>query len=131
MIRGTTAQFKFEIPYDWNTVANANVVFWQDGNDGPDETRPLPIRKIKGDCVWIASDKMVTVTLQPEETARFSDDRKAKVQLSATTFSGIRFASEQQDIVVYPIYLDDVWEDVVPPSEDDGYAILDAGEIGE
>lgn len=129
MIRGTTAQFKFQIPYDFNDLALVNVVFWQCNNNGPDENRPLPIVKIKEDCSWSAENKEITVVLQPEETARFLDDRKARVQLSATTESGIRFASSQQEITVYPIYNDSLFGDIILPSESNGVIVLDGGVI--
>lgn len=129
MIRGTTAQFKFQIPYDFNDLALVNVVFWQCNNNGPDESRPLPIIKIKEDCNWSAETKEITVVLQPEETARFLDDRKARVQLSATTESGIRFASSQQEITVYPIYNDSLFGDIILPSESNGVIVLDGGVI--
>lgn len=129
MIRGTTAQFKFQIPYDFYDLALVNVVFWQCNNNGPDESRPLPIVKIKEDCSWSAENKEITVVLQPEETARFLDDRKARVQLSATTESGIRFASSQQEITVYPIYNDSLFGDIILPSESNGVIVLDGGVI--
>lgn len=129
MIRGTTAQFKFKIPYSFDDIASVNVIFWQRGNNGPAEDRSLPIKKFINDCEWSEEKKEVTITLQPEETARFIDERKAYVQLSATTKSGIRFASPQQEITVYPIYNDSIWGDVVPPSENNGVMILDAGSI--
>lgn len=130
MIRGTNAQFKFEIPYDFSELTYVNIMFWQDGNDGPDVNRPLPIRKIKDDCKWYAIDKQVVVDLSPEETARFVDDRKAKVQLSATTGTGIRFASKERIITVYPMYLDDpVFGDITPPTEIKELIIADGGNI--
>lgn len=129
MIRGTTAQFKFQIPYDFYDLALVNVVFWQCNNNGPDESRPLPIVKIKEDCSWSAENKEITVVLQPEETARFLDDRKARVQFSATTESGIRFASSQQEITVYPIYNDSLFGDIILPSESNGVIVLDGGVI--
>ncbi len=134
MIRGTTAQFKFEIPYDWVDIKTANVIFWQDGNEGPTATRALPIIKTKtnNDLSWDAINKQVSVTFAPEETARFEDDRKAKIQLTATTNSDIRFASEQQLVTVYPIYGDDSFtdDDVILPSED-GLILLDGGIVSE
>ena len=130
MIRGTTAQFRFETPYDFSQLDRLTIIFWQDGNTGPATNRPLPITKYKTDCRWSSTDNQIIVSLEPEETARFFDDRKAKVQMFATTTSNIRFGSDQQDITVYPAYSDDVWEDVTPPSEEgDGYLLLDAGQI--
>lgn len=131
MIRGTNAQFRFEIPYDFDDVEYIDILFWQDGNSGPSKNRPLPIVKIKSDCTWLESDKVIMVKLNPEETARFMDDRKARVQLSATTYSGIRFANKQHLITVEPLHDDLEIGDIMPPPQiPEGY-ILDAGIVGE
>lgn len=129
MIRGTTQTFKFQIPYDFNQISHLNVTFWQKGYNGPADNRKLPIIKIKSDCRWSTEDKEISVTLQPEETARFLDDRKAYAQLSATLESNLRFASRVQEITVYPIYNDSPFGDIIMPSEDNGLTILDGGEI--
>lgn len=137
MIRGTTSQFKFEIPYDFSDLKSVNVVFWQDGNDGPSEARKLPLilqynkddGGLPNSLSWSSESNQIVATFDPEQTARFMDDRTAKIQLSATTTSGIRFASEQQSITVYPIYegMEFSDEDVAKPSPNDGYIILDGG----
>lgn len=129
VIRGTTKTFKFQIPYNFDDISNLNVTFWQEGYNGPADNRKLPIIKIKQDCRWSAENNEISVTLQPEETARFLDDRKAYTQLSATTESNLRFASLKEEITVYPIYNDSPFGDVITPSESDGLIILDGGEI--
>lgn len=137
MIRGTTAQFRFKVAYDIDFDDNntlVKVVFWQPGNDGPSIERALPIVKcIKNEtCIWQADTQEIIVTLHPEETARFVDDRKAYVQLSVTTESGFRFASGQQLIKVYPMYSDSPLGDIVASDMSvlDGTIILDGGRIG-
>ena len=37
MIRGTTAQFKFKLPYAKNELQWITMKFWQPGNDGTTE----------------------------------------------------------------------------------------------
>lgn len=131
MIRGTTQAFKFQVPYDFTwEKAYVNVTFWQKGYNGPDKSRKLPIIKTRANCSWSAQTKEISVTLNPEETARFSADRKAYAQLSVTTESNLRFASREQEITVYPIYNDSQLGDMITP-EDDGTIVLDGGEIKE
>lgn len=131
MIRGTTQDFKFIMPYDYEDVPLITITFWQNGNSGPEESRPLPIKKYHDDCkLSETNNKEIIVTLLPEETARFVDDRKAYVQLTGTTTSGIRFGnSPPREISVYPIHNDSVLGDIVPSSESSGFMILDGGDI--
>ena len=131
MIRGTTQEFKFIMPYDYEDVPLITVVFSQNNNDGPEESRPLPIIKYHDDCrPSVDNSKEISVTLLPEETARFLDDRKVYVQLTGTTTSGIRFGnSPPKEITVYPIHNDSVLGDIVPSSESSGFMILDGGNI--
>lgn len=138
MIRGTTAQFAFDIPYDFSELEYVNIFFWQEDYYGPSESRALPI-KLHYDAnnadtdleylKWTTDNRRIVVTLIPEQTARFTCEKKAIVQLSATTKSGIRFASDQQIKTVYPIHDDCEFsdKDVVKPPEIDGYIILDGG----
>lgn len=134
MIRGTTAQFKFSLPYDFSKLQAAKVVFWQPGNSGSEE-HPLPIYKSLNQCYQTENPKELLVYLKQEETLRFSDKSKAYVQLSATTNEGSRFASHQELITVYPIYDDSILgDDVIPtPGEGDeeGLIILNGGNISE
>ena len=136
MIRGTTAKFKFKVPYDIdfnNDNTYVKAVFWQPGNDGSPEYGELPIIKcIKNEtCIWDANNQQIIVTLQPIETARFVDDRKAYTQLSVTTASGFRFASDQQIITVYPIQDDSPLGDIIPTDSSllTGAVVLDGLEI--
>ena len=127
MIRGTTAQFKFQLPYKYLEIKFAKVVFWQPGNNGPSEDRPLPIVKGIGQC-YKSGENELSVKLLPEETLRFTEKNKAYVQLTATMNDETRFASRQEQITVYPIYDDSIFGDVVIPSpDDDGWIIIDGG----
>jgi hypothetical protein len=104
-------------------------MFWQDHNDGPSESRPLPIIKTKSHCYSTARNELA-VNLTPEETLRFSDERKAYRQLSGVTVDGTRFLSQEEMFTVYPAkdeIVDD--DDIILPPEDDGFVILDGGHI--
>lgn len=128
MIRGTTAQFRFNIPYTFDELGWVNITFWQPGNNGTIE-HPLPIIKTQDQCNAPNSPNEVCVTLNSEETARFSDKQKAYVQLRAQADGNI-FASKQEQITVYPIN-DELLEgdlDLPAPSED-GWIILDGSTI--
>lgn len=130
MIRGTNHDFQIKMPYDYDDVPYITVVFWQKDNNGSEKFGPLPIKKFHDDCiVSAANNKEITVTLNPDETARFLDDRKAYMQFSATTSSGIRFGCTQREITVYPMYNDSILGDITPSSENNGLIILDGGDI--
>lgn len=45
MIRGTTAQFTFNMPYEFDKLCIIEATFWQPGNSGTVEA-PLPITRI-------------------------------------------------------------------------------------
>lgn len=73
------------------------------------------------------------ISLNAEETLRFSDKFKARVQLRAQQKDGTVFASHQQLITVYPINDEIVGDDDnwLPDDEDsDGLIILDGMPIG-
>lgn len=130
MIRGTTAQFRFKIPCTYNDLEWVAIKFWQNGNIGTPNSS-LPIIKSKGYCSVSESGELC-VSLTAEETMRFSDKSKARVQLSAKKWDGTQFASHQQLITVYPMQ-DDI---ITPPEAElpddeagDGWTLLDAGPI--
>lgn len=126
MIRGTTAQFKFRLPYNCSELESAKIVFWQTGNAGPSANRPLPITKILDHCALTEVPNELCVTLTQEETLRFVDDRKAYTQLRAVTHEGVSIASKVQLITVYPVYDDTIIGDNFIPTPDyDGLVILD------
>lgn len=132
MIRGTNAQFVFRLPYNFNQLERAKIVFWQPENDGPSASRPLPIVKILQQCSQSSKANELCVTLNQEETLRFTDDRKAYVQLRASTLDGIPIASRQQMITVDPAYDDSILDEEILPTPDyDGYIYLDGKSIVE
>lgn len=126
VIRGTTAKFKFNIPYNYEEITWITITFWQPGNNGPSNERKLPIVKTKDHCQQ-SNGNEVCVELNSEETLRFSDKFKAYVQLRANA-NGNTFASKQETITVYPIYGDDesnLEDPDLPAADDDGLIILD------
>ena len=128
MIRGTTAQFKFNMPYPISDLLWVTVKFWQPGNIGTD-IAPLPITK-KLSNEDLSKLEEVVITLSPTETARFSDKLKARVQLRAKASNGTTFASKEQLITVYPMSDDIIIDDPEWDEEDEeGYIILDGQSI--
>ena len=132
MIRGTTAQFKFQLPYNVRELDVVKITFWQNDYYGPNTTRPLPIVKVLSQCSETSIPNELLVFLNKEETLRFSDDRKAYVQIQAKTVEGNAFASKQEVITVYPVYDDSILDDEILPTpspDDDGFVILDGSTI--
>lgn len=130
MIRGTNAEFRWKLPYNFDELALVKITFWQDNNNGPSSSRYLPIIKIKEQCVLGAQPNELSVVLNQEETLRFTDKRKAKVQLRATTTTGIPIASHEQSIMVYPVHDDSILDDTVLPTPDyNGIVLLDGQKI--
>lgn len=132
MIRGTNAQFIFRLPYNFDQLESARITFWQPENDGPAANRPLPIIKILQQCSQSSKANELCVILNQEETLRFKDDRKAYVQLRASTLDGIPIASKQRMITVEPSYGDSILDGAIEPTpEFDGYIYLDGKSIVE
>ena len=127
MIRGTTAQFKFRLPYTKDELSWAIIKFWQPYNP----SKLLPITKELDDCGTSNDLYELCVSLTAEETTRFLDKYKAQVQLRALhTASGTVIGSRPQLITVYPMSDDIVEEDPILPGEnEDGLIILDGGTI--
>lgn len=129
MIRGTTAQFKFSLPCKKSELMWARIHFWQPGNINDE----LPIEKTLDHCSGTVDAYELCVNLTPEETMRFSDKLKAKVQLRAHDLgTGSVFASRQQSITVYPIedHIINGNDQIVTPETEDGWVILDGESIG-
>lgn len=133
MIRGTTAQFKFMLPYSLNELNSVTIKFWQPGNPN----HSLPIYKYKQNCEERV-EREIYVSLRPYETALFSDKYKAKLQLRAQPNIGAQFGSKEQIITVYPmpddIIIDDPTVDPDIPVNPDtpteyGWIILDGQAI--
>jgi hypothetical protein len=131
MIRGTNAEFRFKLPYDFSELSAIKITFWQDNNNGPSSDRPLPIVKIREQCSPGDQPNICSVILNQEETLRFTDKRKANVQLRATTTTGIPIASPQQLIAVYPVYDDTILDGdaILPTPSYDGLIVLDGQPI--
>ena len=141
MIRGTTAPFKFTLPYTKDKILLAEAKFWQSGNDkGLERDYPLPIVKhysqtnwnngIQYPWNWI-DDSTLVVTLGQRETLTFSDKYKARIQLRVRTTDNLVFASEQQIINVYPANWDaPLGDDIIIPTSENEWVILDGNTIG-
>lgn len=130
MIRGTSAEFRWKLPYEFSELALVQITFWQDNNSGPSSNRPLPIIKTREHCYPGGQPNELAVMLHQEETLRFSEKRKAKVQLRAKTTSGKYIGSHEELITVYPVHNDSVLDDVILPTpEDDEFIFLDGQNI--
>jgi hypothetical protein len=70
------------------------------------------------------------VTLNQEETLRFSDRRKAKVQLRGVTYDGRPIATMEHLIKVYPVCDDSILDgDILPTPTYEDLIILDGQNI--
>ncbi len=118
MIRGTTAQFKFKLPYPVEELKWATIRFWQPGNMNPS----LPITRILKDCSAPADPTELYVSLDADDTMKFSEKHKAKVQLRARHESGTVFGSRTKLVTVYPMYEEDP---NLPAENEEGWVILD------
>ena len=126
MIRGTASQFKFQLPYKATELYVVRIVFWQEDNKGPSNDRPLPIIKVLSQCDFTDNPMELSVTLNQEETLRFSDKKKAYVQFWGRTSEGAPVATKEISISVYPIYDDTiVGEDPLPTPSDNNLVVLD------
>lgn len=128
MIRGADTQFKFTLPYKCSDVTFAKMVFWQPENDGPSKDRPLPIVKMLEQCAISDASNQLSVILDREETLRFSDKRRAYVQLRIITKDEISVVGKIHPITVYPTYDDHLINDDIVPTPT-GYIYLDGDEI--
>lgn len=74
------------------------------------------------------------IQLTAEETKRFVDRYKAKMQLRAQHISGTSFGTKPQLITVYPmpddLIIDDESTPIIPPATDE-FIIIDGGSIIE
>lgn len=129
MIRGTTAQFKFKLPYAKSELIWATIKFWQQDNPNP----YLPITKKLEHCDSPEDSMELCVSLTADETIRFSEKRKAKVQIRAQHMqSGTIFGSRPQLITVYPMNDEILEEDPMLPAEnEEGWIVFDGKMIAE
>ena len=126
MIRGTTAQFKFKLPYPKDELEWVTIVFWQ-----PNNPNLMPIYKNKTCCSATDNPNEICVSLTAEETKLFSDKYKAKTQLRARTLLGEPFGCRERLITVYPMndkILDNNDPTIAIPSTQ-GWQILDSGDV--
>lgn len=128
MIRGTTAQFKFKLPYTKDELLWATIKFWQ-----PNNTHPyLPITKRLEHCETSDDSTELCVSLIPDETMRFSEKYKARVQLRAHAIDGTVFGSRVELFTVYPVNDEILDEDpIVPPENGAGWIIFDGEPVSE
>ena len=130
MIRGGNCEFRWNLPYNFTDLATAQIYFWQDGYNGPADSRPLPILKVLAQCSPTNKPTELSVVLHQEETLRFTDKRKGKAQLRAVTISGTPIISKEQLFTVYPSYDDAVLdEDVWPTPDYEGWVNLDGQSV--
>ena len=129
MVRGTTAQFKFNLPCTKGELEWVTIKFWQPNNPNIF----LPITKKLEHCAGNDDIKALIVSLTPEETARFLDKYKAKTQLRARrAINGTVFGSKPISIIVEPMDEDMLEENPILPSEDeDGFIFLDGKTVAE
>lgn len=124
MIRGTTTQFKFTLPYTKEEIEFVTIKFWQKNNHAL-----TPITRGLADCANPLDSKELSVSLTAEETLRFSEKYKGRVQLRGMCKNtGTVFASKQQLFTVYPLS-DDLSGDITVPPNDEGWVILDGDVI--
>jgi hypothetical protein len=127
MIRGTTTTYKFKLPYPKDEFTWITIKFWQDNN--PSEL--LPITKTKEHCGSLDNPKEICVSLTAEETARFTDKYKAKLQMRALhTVSGVVYGNRAKLITVHPMSDDIINENPILPSESkEGLIVLDGQDL--
>ncbi len=151
MIRGTTAPFKFEVPYDAGTITTMVVTFSQKHWQGTN-TAKLPLEKWyiaswttqedggmklvetrnDGFAFSETNPKEIQTSLTEEETLRFSDKEKAYMQIRVQfDIDGghVTRASLPQKITVYPVLTDGQIGAPTPSEKIDDIYIYDAGEI--
>ena len=129
MIRGTTAQFIFKIPYAKEELAWVTIKFWQPNN----LSAFLPITKKLEHCDTTNNSMELCVSLTADETMRFSEKYKAKVQLRGQhSENGTVFGNRSQLITVYPMNDEILEEDpTMPPVNEDNWVIFDGKDIVE
>ena len=121
MIRGGSIGFKFALPCQCKDLKSIKFICGQTNNGGPSSDRPLPIVKVLSQCQMEQNPPCLSVRLNQEETLRFSDKRKAYVQLRGETYDGSPIICRKKYINVYPAVDDSILdEDVVIPTPTPG-----------
>ena len=130
MIRGGTASFKFVLPCKCEDVKNVMIICGQTNNNGPSPGRPLPIVKVLSQCETGQDPPHLSVKLNQEETLRFSDKRKAYVQLRGETNDGAPIICRKHYVNVYPVVDDSIFDsDVITPTPGHEWIYLDGSTI--
>lgn len=130
MIRGTNQEFRFDLSCNFDELAQVHIKFWQENYNGPANWRPLPIIKVKAQCSPCDNANQLSVVLNQEETLRFTDKRKAKVQLRGVTYGGRPIATLEHLIKVYPVKDDSILDgDIMPTPTYEDLIILDGQNI--
>lgn len=104
MLKGANTEFLFTLPCDYSNLQSIEIVFWQDNYNGPSVMRSLPITKQLNQCCQGRTSTQLSVILTSEETARFSEKRKAYVQMIGVTKNAQPVVHLKKMIPVYPIY---------------------------
>lgn len=104
MLKGANTEFLFTLPCDYSNLQSTEIVFWQDNYNGPSVTRSLPIIKQLNQCCQGRTSAQLSVMLTSEETLRFSEKRKAYVQMIGVTKDSQPVVHLKKMITVYPIY---------------------------
>ena len=127
MIRGTTAHFTFKIPYPKDELAWATIKFWQEGNT----SLYLPITKKLEHCDAPEGSMELCVSLTADETKRFSEKYKGKVQIRAQhSTDGTIFGNRPTLFTVYPMNDGILDEDPTLPAENaDNWVVFDGGTV--
>jgi hypothetical protein len=87
----------------------------------------LPITRKLDDC--IDAENIFCVSLTAEETARFLDKYKAKVQLRGQHQNGTVFGGKPVPFTVYPMADEILKDDLLPDTGDIDIVILDGDVI--
>lgn len=103
MIRGIGQQFRFSLPYgsqyNFNRLSDISIVFWQD-----DMLEDDIVVKHLYDCTVSEYGTILYVTLNEVDSLKFTSDRKAYVQMKASTIDGDTFGTKKRPFTVYPIH---------------------------
>lgn len=132
MIRGVSEVFRFALPCQCEDLKSIKFVCGQTNNSGPSASRPLPIVKVLSQCQMEQNPPCISIQLNQEETLRFSDKRKAYVQLRGETNSGTPIVCRKQYVTVYPVVDDAVLDSSVilpTPVQGENWVFLDGGSI--
>lgn len=115
------------MPYPKEELAWATIKFWQEGN----QSLYLPITKKLEHCDAPEGSTELCVSLTADETKRFSEKYKGKVQIRAQhSADGTIFGNRPTLFTVYPMNDGILDEDPTMPAENaDSWVIFDGGTV--